>query len=125
MSDHEQNHPTLGNGKICYLQIPAIDIRHSAEFYEKVFGWNIRHRSDNTIAFDDGVNEVSGTWVLDRKPSDNPGILIHIMVNSVAETIDRITTNGGAIVQRPTGELPEIIAQFRDPAGNVFGIGQQ
>src|SRR5262249_20824492 len=29
--------PTLGNGKICYIEIPARDVRRSAEFYEKVF----------------------------------------------------------------------------------------
>ena len=32
-------HPTLGNGKVCYIEIPALDINRSAEFYEKVFGW--------------------------------------------------------------------------------------
>jgi hypothetical protein len=44
--------PTLANGKICYLEIPAIDIRRSIEFYKKVFGWRIRQRSDGSIAFE-------------------------------------------------------------------------
>jgi uncharacterized protein len=26
--------PTLGNGKICYVEIPANDVQRSAEFYE-------------------------------------------------------------------------------------------
>lgn len=30
--------PTLSNGKICYIEIPAINVRRSAEFYEKIFG---------------------------------------------------------------------------------------
>jgi predicted enzyme related to lactoylglutathione lyase len=30
--------PTLGNGKICYLEIPATDLARSAEFYQRVFG---------------------------------------------------------------------------------------
>jgi predicted enzyme related to lactoylglutathione lyase len=34
--------PDLGNGKICYLAIPAIDINQSAAFYQTVFGWRIR-----------------------------------------------------------------------------------
>jgi len=33
--------PTLANGKICYIEIPAIDIARSADFYKSVFGWNI------------------------------------------------------------------------------------
>ena len=36
-------HPTFGNGKICYIEIPATDIERSAEFYGKVFGWRIRN----------------------------------------------------------------------------------
>jgi uncharacterized protein len=58
--------PTLGHAKICYLEIPANDIRESAGFYEQVFGWKIRRRGDGSIAFDDGVGEVSGTWVTGR-----------------------------------------------------------
>ncbi len=35
-------HVVSKNGKVCYLEIPAVDIKESAEFYEKVFGWKIR-----------------------------------------------------------------------------------
>jgi hypothetical protein len=28
--------PTLGNGKICYVEIPAVDIKASAAFYQEV-----------------------------------------------------------------------------------------
>jgi uncharacterized protein len=56
--------PTLGNGKICYIELPANDIARSAEFYGKVFGWNIRKRGDGATAFDDTTGEVSGAWVL-------------------------------------------------------------
>ena len=59
-------HPTLSNGKICYIEIPAIDINASSSFYKEVFGWQIRRRSDSQIAFDDTVGEVSGTWVAGR-----------------------------------------------------------
>jgi len=55
--------PTLANGKICYIEMPAIDVRRSAEFYEKVFGWGIRQRGDGSTAFDDATGEVSGTWI--------------------------------------------------------------
>jgi hypothetical protein len=68
--------PTLGNGKICYVEIPALDVRRSAEFYAEVFGWRTRRRSDGAIAFDDGVGEVSGTWVLGRPAAMSPGLLI-------------------------------------------------
>lgn len=31
------NHPIIGNGKICYIEILAVDIDASASFYQKVF----------------------------------------------------------------------------------------
>ena len=114
--------PTLGNGKICYLEIPATDVALSSEFYKRVFGWNIRQRGNGHTAFDDGVNEVSGTWVLGRPPSTTPGLLMYIMVDSVAATLDLIVANGGEIVQPIGADAPEITARFRDPGGNVIGL---
>jgi len=118
-------HPTFANGKICYIQIPTNDITESASFYNKVFGWNIRTRGDGSIAFDDTVNEVSGTWVLNRKPHTESGLLIYIMVDDVAATIEAIIANGGKVVEPMSGTAPEFIATFSDLSGNVFGIGQQ
>jgi predicted enzyme related to lactoylglutathione lyase len=53
--------PTLANGKICYIEVPAADITRSAEFYRRVFGWHIRQRGDGHTALDDTTGEVSGT----------------------------------------------------------------
>jgi predicted enzyme related to lactoylglutathione lyase len=116
--------PTFGNGKICYLEIPATDIARSADFYKRVFGWNIRKRGDGSTSFDDTVGEVSGAWVLGRTPAAQPGLLIHIMVDSVAATLDVILANGGEIAQPIGADAPEITARFRDPAGNVLGLYQ-
>ncbi len=117
--------PTLRNGKICYLEIPALDIALSAEFYRRVFGWNIRRRNDGSTAFDDGVGEVSGTWVVGRPAATTPGLLLYVMVESVAATVDAVVANGGEIVQPIGGDAPEITARFRDPAGNVIGLYQE
>ncbi len=117
--------PTLGNGKVCYLEIPAIDIDRSAVFYNEVFQWQIRQRGDGHLAFDDTVNEVSGTWVTGRKAATEPGLLIYIMVADIAATIEAIVAHGGKIVQPIGMDAPEITARFSDPAGNIFGIFQQ
>jgi predicted enzyme related to lactoylglutathione lyase len=123
MADTE--HPTLGNGKVCYIEIPAIDVNVSALFYEAVFGWQIRKRGDGSIAFDDGVGEVSGTWVTGRRAATEPGLLIYIMVDSVAAAVAAVTAHGGKIVQPIGMDAPEITARFSDPAGNVFGLYQE
>lgn len=120
----EAQTPTLGNGKICYIEIPATDIEVSVNFYEDVFGWQTRRRGDGAIAFDDGVGQVSGTWIKGRQPMAEPGILIYIMVDSVEKTVEAIKANGYEIVQPIGVDAPEITARFRDPGGNVLGLYQ-
>jgi uncharacterized protein len=117
--------PTLGNGKICYLEIPTTDIARSITFYQSVFGWQIRRRGDGSTAFDDGAGEVSGAWVTGRPPSTSPGLLLYIMVDSISKTIDKIVGNGGQIVQPLGVDAPELTARFADPDGNVLGLYQE
>jgi predicted enzyme related to lactoylglutathione lyase len=117
--------PTSANGKICYVEIPATDIARSAAFYEAVFGWSLRTRGDGATAFDDCVGEVSGTWVTGRQPATEPGLMLYVMVDDAAATIDAVVAHGGEIVQPIGADAPEITARFRDPAGNVIGLYQE
>jgi uncharacterized protein len=117
--------PTFANGKICYVEIPTTEIGHSADFYQRVFGWKARKRGDGSMAFDDGSGEVSGTWVVGRPPAVKPGLLLYIMVDSVAATLDAIVAKGGEIAQPIGADPPEITARFRDPSGNVIGLYRQ
>jgi uncharacterized protein len=117
--------PTAGNGKICYIEIPATDVFLSASFYKKVFGWKIRERTDGQIAFDDTIGEVSGTWIAGRNPTTEVGTLIYIMVDSVTSAVRSIIANGGKIIQPVGVDAPEITVRFSDPAGNIFGLYQE
>jgi len=117
--------PTLGNGKICYVEIPATDVARSAAFYSKVFGWTVRQRGDGATAFDDAIGQVSGAWVTGRPPAAQPGFMIYIWVDSVAAAVDALMANGCEIVQPIGADAPEITARFRDPGGNVVGLYQE
>ncbi len=119
------NEPTRGNGKICYVEIPAVDIQQSAAFYGKTFEWNIRQDDQGNAAFDDGVGQVSGMWVTDRPPAREPGFIISIMVDDIRACVDAIVANGGKIVQPIGMQPPELTAHFSDPAGNVLGLYQE
>ncbi len=116
--------PTMGHGKICYVEIPANSVAQSSTFYSEVFGWKIRTRGDGSTAFDDAVGEVSGAWVLGRPPCTEPGLLFYVMVDSVAAVLDLVAANGGKVVQPIGADAPEITARFRDPAGNIIGLYQ-
>lgn len=117
--------PTVANGKICYLEIPAIDVARSLDFSRSVFGWPNRRRADGSTDFADAVGEVSGSGVTGRPPSREPGLLLCIMVDSVAATVDAVLALGGELVQPIGADAPEVTARFRDPAGNVIGLYQQ
>jgi predicted enzyme related to lactoylglutathione lyase len=118
------NQPTFGNGKICYIEIPADDIQVSASFFEKTFGWHIRRDNHGNASFDDGVGQVSGMWVTGRKPQAEPGLIISIMVDDAEASVRAIAANGGIIVQSIGKDFPEITAAFTDPAGNLWSIYQ-
>jgi len=117
--------PTLGNGKICYIEMPAKDVARSPAFYKAVFDWNIRQRGDGATAFDDTVGQASGAWVLYRKPMTEVGLLVYVMVDNVEDAIKRVIDNGGTIIQPVGADAPEITARFTDPAGNIIGLYQE
>jgi predicted enzyme related to lactoylglutathione lyase len=111
----------------CYLEIPAIAINESVAFYEKVFGWNIRHRDTERPSFDDATGNVSGAWVIDRAAARDPGLLPYIWVDSVEATLVRIAAYGGEVVAAPSTDPQDAnrIATFRDPAGNLIGLYEE
>ena len=112
------------HGKICYVEMPAADVARSAEFYRAVFGWTFRTRGDGATAFDDGV-EVSGAFVTDRPPASDPGFRIYIMVADAEATLRNVVAPGGDVVEPVHPNAREIVARFRDPAGNLLGIYQE
>jgi predicted enzyme related to lactoylglutathione lyase len=117
--------PTSTKGKICYVEIPAVDVERSAAFYRDVFGWGIRQRGDGATAFDDTTGEVSGAWVTGRDAATDPGLMLYVMVDDALATVGVIEAYGGEIVQPIGVDAPEITARFRDPGGNVIGIYQE
>jgi len=118
------NQPTFGNGKICYIEIPATDIEKSASFFQKVFGWQIRSDNAGNTSFDDGVGQVSGMWVTGLNPMTSAGFVISIMVDDAGAVVELIKAHGGAIIKPIDKNASEVTAHFTDPAGNLWGIYQ-
>jgi len=118
----------LPRPRLCYLQIPAVDVRQSAAFYEQVFGWNIRRRESAHPSFDDATGNISGAWFTGREISRVPGLLPSIWVDDIDAILQRVASRGGEIVAAKHHDSPDgtsWIADFRDPAGNVIGLYQE
>jgi predicted enzyme related to lactoylglutathione lyase len=118
-------HNISKHGKICYIELPTLDIATSSSFYQNIFGWEIRTRGDGATAFDDANGQVSGSFSLDKKAVADPGFILYIMVDDIRKTIAAIEAQGCEIVH-PLGFHPsELIAHFRDPGGNLLGLYQE
>ncbi len=115
----------FGNGRVAYIQIPAIDVRKSGEFYADVFGWELRGGREGHLSFTDATGDMIGAWNTGLAVSREPGVMLYIYVHGLDAALERITAAGGAIVRPPYPEGDLWVATFRDPAGNVVGVWQQ
>jgi predicted enzyme related to lactoylglutathione lyase len=114
--------------RLCYLEIPAVDVHQSAAFYEKVFGCKIRSRDSARPSFDFVRGNVSGAFVTGRPISREPGLLPYIWVDGIDDVLARAASSGGDVVEAVRPDHPGgtcWIATFRDPAGNVIGLYQE
>src|ERR1700682_3018634 len=98
LQEMARRHKQLPRPRLCYLEIPAVDVHRSAMFYEKVFGWDIRDRNSDRPSFAYRSADVTGAWVTGRAISREPGLLIYIWVDHIDETQALIESHGGEIV---------------------------
>ena len=117
---------TWAGPRRCYLEIPAVDPRQSAVFYEKVFGWDVRGRETDRPMFAWPGMDVAGEWTTGRAAEDDGGVLIDVRVDDVDDTLARAWTHGGEVIDapHPDDEGGQWVGTFRDPAGNVIGVYQ-
>jgi predicted enzyme related to lactoylglutathione lyase len=116
----------MSHGKICYLEIPAKTAAASAEFYSSIFGWKVRQRGDGELAFD-AAGGVSGTWVKESDRTPDERTRTYIMVDAIANALQRIEAAGGRILTPRTdiGSGMGAFAVFTDPVGNEFGLYEE
>ena len=110
----------FGHGQLSYMQIPADDTKASADFYAKVFGWEIRGDGGDHVGFTAGG--FIGAFVTGREISRRAGVIPYITVDGIDAARERIGANGGEALSEPYREGDLWVATFRDPAGNVVGV---
>ena len=119
---------TIPRPFVCYLEVPSTNPHKSAAFFEKVFGWNIRHRESGRPSFDDASGDLSGAFVQDRAPAKGAGILPSIWVDDIDMTAGLIEEHGGEVLEMPRHDQPDSncwIAKFREPGGSEMRLYQE
>ncbi len=112
----QQQHPA--HGQIGYVQLPALDVARSAEFYDAIFGWKV----DTDFASFEAPGMI-GQWVTDRSADGASGPVVWICVDQIEPTLKRVVAHGGTVHQKPQLDNGERwLAEIDDPAGNRIGI---
>jgi len=110
----------LAHGQLCYLQLPALDIRRSADFYATIFGWRTDPASSGFEA-----PGLIGQWVDDRAADPGAGPLAWIKVDRIDDALDLAEANGGDVLAPPSlDDGVRWLATIADPGGNTIGLVQ-
>jgi predicted enzyme related to lactoylglutathione lyase len=110
----------LAHGQLCYLQIPALDVRRSAEFYTTIFGW----RTDPANSGFEAPSLI-GQWIDERAAAPVAGPLAWINVDHIDETLALAAANGGKVLEPPSlDDGVRWLATIADPGGNTVGLVQ-
>ena len=116
----------MRDGKLSYVQIPASDVRASARFYERVFGWRIRDDGNAShLSFEDASGELIGAFVTTIAPGET-GVLPYIYVRDIEARVrgieDAVRTALATSAQKVHGQSWCQITDLRasiDDSGNV------
>jgi predicted enzyme related to lactoylglutathione lyase len=107
--------------KLTYLEIPASDPPRAARFYEAIVGWTIDQRSADDFRFSDDDASMIGRF---QRGTGGAGPVSYFTVANVAVAVARVAPLGGEVIKAPYREGDVLVAQLRDPSGNVFGVWQ-
>jgi predicted enzyme related to lactoylglutathione lyase len=109
------------HGQLSYLQIPAVEVTASAEFYARIFGWTVEPPDSGFTA-----PGLIGQWITDRPPAGPAGMVVWIRVDDIVASLELVAESGGEVLEPPSDDGPSRrLATIADPAGNVVGIFDQ
>ena len=113
----------MGNPVVQWQIITREPDKHAA-FYSTVFGWKIN--ADNPLGYrmvDTGSERGAAGGFWPAPPEANAFVQLFIEVKAMADTITKVTGNGGSVLIPPQ-TLPggDEMAVLRDPLGLTFGV---
>jgi len=121
--------------RVIHFEIHATNPDALAEFYKKVFGWEVKKWEGPWEYWvistgSEGTAGINGAILQRRGAAPTEGAAVNGYVNtidvvSVETTIQLVTENGGSVAL-PKMPVPGMgwLAYCKDPDGNIFGIMQ-
>ncbi len=115
----------MANGQMNHLEIPADDAARARRFYEGAFGWETSEMDQypDYFLFSFGTIERAGGAIGIRNQSTGSQLRLYIAVDSIEDTLPKVTSLGGTVVEPKT----EITGQgwyavIDDTEGNQLGL---
>ena len=106
------------HGQIDYVQLPALDIAHSAAFYEEVFGWSV-----DAIGGSFEAPGIIGQLTTEKAPAAAGGAVLWISADDLHQALRRVLASGCTVHGRPQlDDGKRWLVEIDDPAGNRIGI---
>jgi uncharacterized protein len=120
--------------KVVHFEIPFDDKGRAMKFYEQALDWKLTDMPEmkyviaQTVATDDNQTPKEPGAInggLFQRPKEAPNPAIYVGVDSIDETLKKVTSAGGKVVT-PNTPIPGMGAYARvaDTEGNIIGLFQ-
>jgi uncharacterized protein len=113
--------PKLTGPSVVHWEVQARDPGAQQRFFGDLFGWNVDANNPQNYGMvtAGGVGSIGGGI---GPTTDAPRATFYVQVPSIADTLDKANMMGGQTVMPRTDIGMVILAQFRDPEGNLIGL---
>ncbi len=112
---------------ICHVDFSAKDLG-LAEFYSKIFGWNLTPMGEGYTLWQNGEEQLGGGFTTPQEGQPfATGALPYIHVEDIDATLEQISAAGGSALVPKTeiGGGHGFFGIFLDPHGNKTGLWSQ
>src|SRR5205809_6786963 len=97
----------MAHGQMNHVEFPADDVARAKAFYEGLFGWELGEMPEfpNYFLFRFGTIERAGGAIGIRNQSVGPQLRLYFLVDSLDQSLPKVTDLGGKVVE-PKTEIP-------------------
>jgi predicted enzyme related to lactoylglutathione lyase len=113
--------PRLTGPSVVHWEVQARDPAAQMRFFGELFGWNVDANNPQNYGMVNpaGPGSIGGGI---GAAQDAPRATFYVQVPSIVDTLDKAATMGGQTLMPRTDIGMIVMAQFRDPEGNVIGL---
>jgi len=113
--------PKLASPSVVHWEVQARDPAAQRQFFGDLFGWSVDANNPQNygVVTAGGPGSIGGGIGI---TTDAPRATFYVQVPSIVDTLDRAATMGAQMVMPRTDIGMVVMAQFRDPEGNLIGL---